>query len=289
MHKNSILIPIHEYNSEIEKSLDKAVSSVFDQESYNFHANKYEKLDEEVIKEHLPIYIVTNNEVKKQLKKEIKSKVTDIIVNKSDLHIQKQMNLGFEKIDSEYITLLEVDDFFSSKYFKNLHIYQDEYPDQDAFMSLQLEVDYYDTNKLKGFNNHYLWSRSVFEEDEVGTKEIDGNINFNMVKRLGLNRLSGITFKKDSYLSCGKLKNNIVQYFNYEFLLRFLNNGFKVKLMDKIGYVHTLNRQNSYDEVYNIQNNTLSKEEIKYWLNIASKEYEFENENSRPTFKYNKQ
>lgn len=288
MHKNSVLIPIHEYNTEIEKSLDKALTSVFNQERYNLNTHEYEKLDEDVVKEYIPVYLVTTTEVKKQLKKDIKDKVKGIIINKKDTNIQKQLNIGFEEIDSEYITILEVDDMFSTKYFKNLFNYQEQYSDYNAFMSLQIEVDYHENNNLKGFNNHYLWSRSVFEEDEIETRELDGIVTFNMVKRLGLNRLSGITFKKDSFLSCGKLKYNIIQYFNYEFLLRFINNGFKVKIMDKIGYIHTLNRQNSYDQIYNIQKNTLTKDEIRYWLEIASKEYEFENETSRPTFTYNK-
>ena len=62
----------------------------------------------------------------------------------------------------------------------------------------------------------------------------------------------------------------------YEFLLRVINNGFKIYSIPKFLYKHLSTRPNSMFDIYS---KTMPIEERKYWFNVALTESNFTNIN----------
>ena len=62
-----------------------------------------------------------------------------------------QVNYGVSVAESEWISLYEIDDEFSSIWFKNVKKYSEVYPDVQAFLPLVIDVD--EKGVFAGFTN----------------------------------------------------------------------------------------------------------------------------------------
>lgn len=256
----SVIIPIHEYNENISKLLENAIESV----------NKQEK-----IKELPKIYLVVAKKIEKEIKdflkkpsKTEKNATIEVIVNDDKTNFQSQINLGASKIDTKYFSILEFDDEYSSTYFHNVNKYINSYSDIDIFLTMMIEVN--EKNEGLKLTNETVWSQQIVGENgEMGIlnlKAIQQNTDF---------KISGAIINKEEYINLGGFKNNIDLTFNYEFLLRALNNACKIFVIPKIGYKHFANREGSLFDYY-LKNMPIN--ERKFWFETANKESHFTND-----------
>lgn len=256
----SVILPVHEYNDKINDLLKNAINSVAKQE-------KLSKLPK--------IYLVCaksiENDIKDFLKSPRESEVhpdIELIINDGDTDFQSQINLGVSKINTDYFSILEFDDEYSTTYFYNMEKYIKSYPDIDIFLSMIVEIN--DKNEAIKLTNEIVWAQQF-----VGENGEMGFLNLNAIKQNTDFKISGAVINKEEFNNIGKLKKNIKLTFNYEFLLRALNNACKIFTIPKIGYKHLTIRENSLFDYYN---KNMSMNERKFWFETANKESNFMND-----------
>ena len=247
----TVIIPVHEYNMLISDLLDKAIESVEKQEG---------------IEEKLKIIVVCANAASSDMldyehKFKDNSNIT-FLFNNGNADYQSQVNFGVNKITTDYFSVLEFDDEYSTTFFKNAEKYINSYPDIDVFLTMMIEVN--EKNEGIKLTNETVWSQQfVGENGEMGylnTKSLQQYTDF---------KLSGAVIKKSEFENLGKYKSNIKLAFMYEFLLRALNNACKIYTIPKIGYKHLATREGSLFDIYL---KTMPVEERKFWFETATKE-----------------
>lgn len=244
----TVIIPIHEYNEVVENYLDKAIESIKKQEN-------------SVIP---PIIIVcppTINSIKAY-------DGVELILNYGKTDYQSQVNFAVESVTTDYFTVLEFDDEFSTTYFKNSEKYINAYPEIDIFLTMMVEVN----EKNEGYK---LTNETVWAQQFVGENGEMGYLNFNALKQYTDFKLSGAIMKKSEFINVGRYKSNIKLTFMYEFLLRAINNTCKIFTIPKIGYKHLITREGSLFDTYS---KTMSIQERKFWFEIATTEANFMND-----------
>ena len=187
------------------------------------------------------------------------------VKNEGKTDYQSQVNLGVDNIDTEYFSVLEFDDEFSTTYFKNAEQHIKTYPDVDIFLSMMIEVN----EKNEGIK---LTNETVWAQQFIGENGEIGYLNLSALKQYTDFKLSGAVIKKSEFENLGMYKSNIKLTFMYEFLLRALNNGCKVYTIPKIGYKHLAEREGSLFSVYQKE---MSMKERKFWFDVAGKESNF--------------
>lgn len=255
MNKISIIIPIHEFNKDIKVFFDKLLDSIGRQ-------TKKDKISD--------INIVYGKNVNIEKLNIYTDKYGDLIPvnfirNDDSDDYQSQVNLAVEHIKSEYFTVIEFDDELAETYVKNMCEHIDSYNETDIFMPMIIEVN----NEGEGIKltNEVVWSQQfVGENGEVGY------LNPDILSEMTDFKLSGAIIKKDIFKSAGGYKTNIKLTFMYEFLLRVLNNGYKIYTVPKILYKHLNGRKDSLFDMYS---KNMSMKERKFWFEVATKEYNF--------------
>jgi hypothetical protein len=247
----SVIIPVHEYNDLIKSYLEKSIESVVKQENTTS----------------LPKIIVV---CPPNIENDIKLLLVDVpgatvIVNNGDTSYQAQVNLAVESIETDYFTVLEFDDEFSTTYFNNVIKHINAYPDIDVFLSMLIEVN--EKNEGIKVTNETVWAQQF-----VGENGEMGYLNANALKQYTDFKLSGAVIKKSEFINLGRYKVNIKLAFMYEFLLRALNNACKVYTIPKIGYKHLATRENSLFDNYL---KTMPVNERKFWFDTATTEANF--------------
>lgn len=252
----SVIIPIHEYNKIIQGYLTKAVDSIVKQED---------------ITEQPQIIIVAPQDVLNNIIYSNFSGVTTNILfikNNDETNYQSQVNLAVKSVTTDYFSVLEFDDEYSTTYFRNLNKYIKSYPKIDVFLTMMIEVN----NKDEGvkFTNETVWAQQfVGENGEIGY------LNANALKQYTDFKLSGAVIKKSDFENIGGYKSNIKLTFMYEYLLRSLNNASIIYTIPKIGYKHLVDREGSLFNNYLIN---MPVEERKFWFETATKESNFTND-----------
>lgn len=254
----SVIIPIHEYNDTISELLNKGIESIESQE-------KLEKLPEillvypQSIKEGVDSFVDS-------MKRKYQDKLTfKEVINDGNTDFQTQINLGASKVETDYFSILELDDEYSTTYFFNVEKYIKYYDDIDVFLSTIIEVT--PKNEAIKLTNEVTWSQQF-----VGENGEMGYLNLNAIKQNTDFKISGAVINKEEFLNMGGLKSNIKLTFNYEFLLRALNNACKIYTIPKIGYKHLSGREGSLFDKYG---KTMSMAERKFWFDTATKEANF--------------
>lgn len=257
MSKVTVILPVHEFNETVQKYIDSAIDSVIKQVDstpkllivYTHRAEEGGLLD----------YV--NNK-----------KTTDIISvikNEGKTDFCGQVNFGVKNIDSEYFSILEFDDEYSTIYFRNVDKHIEELSDVGMFLPITIDVDDKTGQPIQIVNQN-IWSNAY-----VGENGTLGFLNNRSLNEFSFYTLGGAVFKKSDFLSVGGLKSNIVLAFTFEFLLRFLNNGNKIYTIPKFGYKHIINRDGSLFMGYGAE---LTQEDRRFWFETASKESHFFND-----------
>jgi len=252
----TVVLPVHEFDEKVEVFLDNAIKSVEKQTGV----------------EDLPeIVLVYAKRIETQILGYLSSRVFDekliirSVPNENKTDFQSQINLGAENVNTEYFSILEYDDEYSTTYFRNALKYASFYPKTDVFLSLLIETD--DHNQAVKLTNETVWAQQfVGENGEIGF------LNINILNQYTDFKLCGALIKKSEFKNLGGLKSNIKLAFNFEFLLRTLNNASKVFSIPKIGYKHLTVREGSLFDDY-LKN--MSMGERKFWFETAKKEANF--------------
>jgi hypothetical protein len=238
------IIPIHELNEKTTTLFNGLLNSV-DKQKKPIEGIKH--------------YIVCPKTLEKDINN-ITSGYTNlnitILINEGLLDFQSQVNFGVSNIEEKYFAILEYDDEVN------------DLTDVDLFLSTIIETD--KDGNPQDFRNQHVWSKQY-----VGENGIMGYLNPDLLNQFSDFKICGAVFNKDKFLKIGGLKKNIKLSFQYELLLRLLNNGGKIYTVPKLGYKHVIMREGSLFDFYA---KNMSLPERKFWFDTAQKEYHFNND-----------
>jgi glycosyltransferase involved in cell wall biosynthesis len=176
-----------------------------------------------------------------------------------------QINYGVENSSSEWVSLYEFDDEYSTIWFKNVKKYSESYPDVDAFLPIVVDTD--DKGVFAGFTNEATFAANFASEMGVLTNEtLQDYQNFQM---------SGMVIKKSKFIQYGKIKPSFKLTYGYEMFLRLTQNSVKIMSIPRIGYKHINLREGSIFWNYKNGETPLTNDEVKFWVESAKKEYYF--------------
>jgi len=250
MKNITVLIPIHKISEDYKEMLNKALESVED-----FHND-------------VKVSLVCPAEVKKELTNLSDKLEINFVVNKGKTDFCSQVNLGIEKCDTEWFTILEVDDQFKSIWLKSINDYRKIYSDVDVFLPIVKDINAEGT--FVSFTNESAWA--------YGFTDMQGFIDNEVLLEYQNYQISGGLYRTQKIKDNGLLKENIKLTFGYEFLLRLTHNGVRVMIVPRVGYQHVNLREDSLFWLYkNDENSLLSEKEVKFWLDSAKKEFFFKN------------
>jgi len=177
----------------------------------------------------------------------------------------EQVNHGVRTSSSEWISLFEFDDEYSSIWFDNVVKYSKSYPNVDAFLPIVIDTD--EKGQFAGFTNEATFALNISEEMGILTNDtLQTYQNF---------QISGMVIKKSSFIDFGLLKPSFKLTFGYEFFLRMTQNSVRIMSIPKIGYKHINLREGSIFWNYKNGEDVLTEEEVRFWVESAKKEYHF--------------
>jgi hypothetical protein len=250
MKNITVLIPIHKISEDYKEMLNKALESVED-----FHND-------------VKVSLVCPEEVKKELTNLSDKLEINFVVNKGQTDFCSQVNLGIDKCDTEWFTILEVDDQFKPIWLKSINDYRKIYSDVDVFLPIVKDINSEGT--FVSFTNESAWA--------YGFTDMQGFIDNEVLLEYQNYQISGGLYRTQKIKDNGSLKENIKLTFGYEFLLRLTHNGVRVMTVPRVGYQHVNLREDSLFWLYkNDENSLLSEKEVKFWLDSAKKEFFFKN------------
>ncbi len=177
----------------------------------------------------------------------------------------EQINLGIKEASGEWVSFFEFDDEYSKIWFENVKKYSEVYKDVDVFLPIVVDTD--ESGKFVGFTNEATFALNI--SSEIGL------LNNEVLQQYQNFQISGMVIKKSSLENTGLLKPTIKLTFGYEFLLRLTHYSLKIMSLPKIGYKHTNFRRGSIFWTYKNGEQTLTQEEVKFWIESAKKEYFF--------------
>jgi hypothetical protein len=250
MKNITVILPVHRIEDSYRIMLDNAIKSV-----EQFH-------------EDVKLMIVCPPSVKSELTNISEVLDVNIVTNNSKTDFCSQVNLGIEKCDTEWFSILEIDDEYKSIWLKSTNEYVKTYTDVDVFLPVVKDINT-DGNFIS-FTNESTWAYGFTEKQGVLDNEV--LLDFQNYQ------ISGGLYKTQVIKDNGSLKENIKLTFGYEFLLRLTHNNIKVMTVPKVGYQHLNFREDSLFWLYkNDETNKVSEDEAKFWLETAKKEFFFKN------------
>lgn len=186
-----------------------------------------------------------------------------IFENDTSTDFCSQINFVTEKIETEWFSILELDDVYSKIWFNNFDKYLTHYPEVDIFLPIVLDVD--SENNFIHFTNEPVWARDFSEN--LGFLDNDTLLNFPNFQ------LVGSVIRTKAFNVVGKLKPNIKMFFNYEFLLRASYYSKKIMTIPKVGYKKINMREGSLFWKYkNVESEKIDQVEQKFWFTTSKKE-----------------
>ena len=250
MKKISIILPLHTINDEYDVMLKNAITSI-------------EEFHNDVV-----LLIVSPKDVKDKLSGLSQKLEINFIENGGTTDFCSQVNLGINKCETEWFSILEVDDEYKKIWLKSMNSYIEENPDVDVFLPIVKDVNV--EGSFISFTNESAWA--------YGFTEKQGFIDNEVLLDYQNYQTSGGLFKTNTIKENGMFKENIKLTFSYELLLRLTHNGTKIMTVPKIGYQHVNFREESLFWTYkNSEETKLSEDEVKFWLDSAKKEFFFKN------------
>jgi len=250
MKNITVILPVHRIEDSYRVMLDNAIKSV-----EQFH-------------EDVKLMIVCPSSVKTELTNISEVLDINIVTNNSKTDFCSQVNLGIEKCDTEWFSILEIDDEYKSIWLKSTNEYVKTYTDVDVFLPVVKDIN--TDGNFVSFTNESTWAYGFTEKQGVLDNEV--LLDFQNYQ------ISGGLYRTQVIKDNGSLKENIKLTFGYEFLLRLTHNNIKVMTVPRVGYQHLNFREDSLFWSYkNDDTNKVSEDEAKFWLETAKKEFFFKN------------
>jgi hypothetical protein len=250
MKNITVILPVHRIEDSYRVMLDNAIKSV-----EQFH-------------EDVKLMIVCPPSVKSELTNISEVLDVNIVTNNSKTDFCSQVNLGIEKCDTEWFSILEIDDQYRPIWLSLVNEYVKHNPDVDVFLPVVRDIN--TEGKFISFTNESTWA--------YGFSEKQGFLDNEVLLDFQNYQTSGGLFRTNVIKENGNFKENIKLTFLYEFLLRLTHNGVKILTLPRIGYQHVNFREDSLFWKYkNNEETKLSDDEVKFWLETAKKEFFFKN------------
>jgi len=256
MSKNdlTVIIPIHRINEDEKDYFAKAIGSIREQK---------------VLPKKLLLVVPKDGDAKNIINEfdfdeKIKN-ILDIVENDGETDFCSQINFGVTKIETEWFSVLEVDDEYSKIWFDSFNKYVEHYDDVDVFLPIVLDANV--EGKFLHFTNEPVWAKDF--SDRHGFLDNDSLLNFPNFQ------FSGGIYKKEAFESISGLKPSIKLQFIYEFFLRMTYYDKKIMTIPKIGYKKINMRPNSLFFNYYNGEEKIDPLEARFWFNTAKKECYF--------------
>jgi len=253
MKKITIILPIYKLEDEDVVMLNNALSSV-----ENFHND-------------VKVMIVSPIGLKPKLDgmdfgQKLEIKLSYNSTSKTDFI--NQINMGINDCDTEWFSILEIDDEYRKIWLPSMDEYMNVYKDVDVFLPIVKDVNV--EGNFLNFTNESVWA--------YGFTSKQGYLDNTLLLEFQNYQTSGGMYRTQVVKDNGCFKDNIKLTFSYEFLLRLTHNGVNIMTVPKIGYQHVNFRENSLFWSYkNDEKEKLGEKEAKFWLETAKKEYFFKN------------
>jgi hypothetical protein len=253
MKKITVILPIHRLDGNYKEMFNYAIESLND-----FHND-------------VKLAIVCPND--KNITDELSSNFTSnleivTLTHSGPTDFCSQVNHGIENCDTEWFSILEIDDVYKSVWLKSMNEYITIYPDVSVFLPIVKDIDV--NGKFLSFTNESTWA--------YGFSERQGFLDNEVLLDFQNYQTSGGLYKTQVIKDNGLFKENIILTFSYEFLLRLTHNGVAIMTVPKIGYQHVNFREDSLFWSYQNNDSTkLSEKEAKFWLETSKKEFFFKN------------
>jgi hypothetical protein len=250
MKNITIILPVHRIEDSYRVMFENAVKSV-----EQFHND-------------VKLMIVCPANVKSEFTNISDVLEVNVVTNNTKTDFCSQVNLGIENCDTEWFSILEIDDEYKSIWLKSVNEYVKTYSDIDAFLPVVKDIN--PEGNFVSFTNESTWAYGFTEKQGVLDNEV--LLDFQNYQ------ISGGLYKTQVVKDNGSLKDNIKLTFGYEFLLRLTHNNVKIMTVPRIGYQHLNFREDSLFWLYkNDETNKLTEDEAKFWLETAKKEFFFKN------------
>jgi hypothetical protein len=250
MKKITIILPVHILDDLHLEMLNNALKSV-----ENFHND-------------VRITIVCPPDVLNKLSNLSEKLEIKLLENQGATDFCSQVNLGIDNCETEWFSILEMDDEYAPIWLESMNQYIESYNDVDVFLPVVKDVNV--EGKFLSFTNESVWA--------YGFSDKQGFLDNEILMDFQNYQINGALYKTEKIKFYGKLKENIKLTFGYEFLLRLTHNSVKIMTVPRVCYRHVNFRENSLFWNYkNKESEKLSEEEVKFWLDIAKKEFFFKN------------
>lgn len=253
MKKITIILPIHNLSLEYLGMLNNSLMSV-----ENFHND-------------VKVLIVCPDNLKETIQNlETGNKIEfNVLYNKTNkTDFLSQINMGIDQCDTEWFSILEIDDEYNKIWLSSMNEYMNSYPDVDVFLPIIKDINI--EGQFLSFMNESVWA--------YGFSNKQGYLDNELLLEYQNFQTSGGLYKTQVIKDNGKFKDNIKLVFSYEFLLRLTNNSVNIMVVPKVGYQHVNMREDSLFWSYkNDEKMKLTDNEVKFWLETAKKEYFFKN------------
>jgi hypothetical protein len=248
----TVILPVHKMNEVYKEMLLRSLESA--KEFYN-----------DII-----VLIVAPSGLKKELEKIDLGQKLDIRFHyhQGATDFCNQINEGAKACETDYFSILEIDDEYQKIWLKSINDYMVENPTADIFLPIVKDVDV--EGNFTNYTNESVWA--------YGFSETQGVLDNEVLLEFQNYQISGGLFKVKTFLDNGGLKDNIKLTFAYELLLRLTHNGAKVVVVPRVGYRHVNLREDSLFWAYkNDESVKLAEKEAKFWVDTAKKEFFFTN------------
>lgn len=191
-----------------------------------------------------------------------------IVANDSESDFCSQINKAVSLVDTEYFSILEMDDEYSPKWFEMMYPWYETNSSASVFLPINV-VSNGDRTQWQ-YGNELVWASSF--SNELGV------IDFDCLSNCSTFNLTGGVINTEDFIKIGGLKPSIKIAFNYEFLLRLTDNKLQALVVPKEGYKHLLGRDGSLTSEYN---KTIPSEEITKWFELAKSEYPYKEDRKK--------
>jgi hypothetical protein len=250
MKNITVILPIHKLEGDYKEMLTNAVSSVEE-----FHND-------------VKLIIVCPTSLIDGLKDLSQKLEIRVLSHNNATDFCSQINYGIEKCDTEWFSILEIDDEYKPIWLTSVNQYKNEYTDVDVFLPIVRDIN--EEGKFVNFTNESAWA--------YGFTEKQGYVDNEVLLDFQNFQISGGLYRTSVIKENGSLKENIKLTFGYEFFLRLTHNGVKIMTVPRIGYQHLNFREDSLFWNYkNGESIKLGEQEAKFWLETAKKEFFFKN------------
>lgn len=250
MKNITVILPIHKWDEEHSYMFNNAFGSV--EQFYN----------------DVKLVIVGPQEVLSNIQINETNLEYRLLENNGNTDFCSQINFGIDNCETEWFSILEIDDEYTKNWLPSMTTYMNENPDVSVFLTLVKDINV--EGKFLSFTNESTWA--------YGFTDKQGFLDNQALLEYQNFQISGGLYKTSIIKEYGKFKNNIKLTFGYEFLLRLTHNNVIVMSVPKVGYQHVNFRENSLFWSYkNSEEYLLSQEEVKFWLDTAKKEFFFKN------------